>query len=206
MVCDNDNILLSDVYILSEILLYQSCGGGVKWMALFILCSIMELILDNKRLPGYVFMILCYSFYLFHNARAVLNFLNKINLYYVWLAVIASSLLALIICKATDFTLSLFLQRFCGYLAGLSWLALLLKLGGTTTFNRVLFFLSDLSYEIYLVHHCMCCGILSVIHITNYPLLNYLILWILSIVFAFPLNRLAKNVNLFLTQKCHVDK
>ena len=26
------------------------------------------------------------------------------------------------------------------------------------------------------------------------------------IFFAFPLNRLSKNVNLFLTQKCHVDK
>lgn len=180
--------------------------GGVKWSVLLFLGCLMELVVDYKRLPGYVFMILCYSFCFLCNARAFLHGINKINVCWVCLAVTGSSLLAFISSLPADYALSLFLQRCCGYLAGLSWLTLLLKLGGTVPFKRALFFLSDVSYEIYLVHHCLCCGVLSVIHITDYFLINYLILWLLTIAFAFPLNRLAKNVNIYITQECHVDK
>ena len=161
--------------------------------------------MDCKQLPGYVFMVLCYSFCFFCNARAFLQCINNVNIYYVCLDVTGCSLLAFISCQLTDHTLSLFLQRSCGYLAGLSWLALLLKLGNAVPSRRVLLFLSNASYEIYLVHHCLCCGILSVIHLTDYALLNYLILWLLTIVFAIPLNRLAKKAYVYFTQKCHVD-
>ena len=62
-------------------------------------------------------------------------------------------------------------------------------------------FLSLTGYEIYLVHHGLCSGALSVIHLTDYVLVNYIILWVISIVFGWILKQIGDKFNSLVMNK-----
>lgn len=73
------------------------------------------------------------------------------------------------------------ITHWAGYIAGTFLFTFLFKLGKKVKNGKMVLFLSLTGYEIYLVHHCLCVGPLSVINVTDYVVLNYIVLWIVTI-------------------------
>ena len=80
-------------------------------------------------------------------------------------------------------------------LSGLIWMAIALKFGDFAKPIGITKFLSATSFEIYLTHHALCSGPLSVLYLTPYVVVNYLILWGLTIIFAYPLRIIGSWLN-----------
>ena len=160
-----------------------------------LICVSLEFAVDSKGWPGYLFMVLGYSFCLFKYASKYIQFVKVANVVVIWISLLLSTLFALAACFWAKFEYSLFVQQVAGYVAGFAWLTTLLKYGGKIKRNRMMEHVSKFSYEIYLVHHCFCCGVLSVLQITVYPMLNYAILWSLTLVLAIPLHIVANRIN-----------
>ena len=72
---------------------------GVKWAILLAFGCILEIAIDYIHLPGYVFMILCYSFCLFCNAGRFLRSIKTMNSYLILIAVVISSFLPFLVAK-----------------------------------------------------------------------------------------------------------
>ncbi len=162
---------------------------------ILIICALFEFAIDSYGLPGYLFMVLGYSFCFFTYAAKYLNFVKKANDVGIWIWLLLSSAISIAFCFCTESEHLLFVRHMAGYFAGFAWLTILLKYGGKVKSSMIIEFLSKAGYEIYLLHHCLCCGALSVIHSTSYPILNYMILWTITLIIAIPLHKLANRIN-----------
>ena len=122
-------------------------------------------------------------------------FVEQMKVSWLWVIFIVCNSVALSTCYHGDYPFAIPIQRFACYLSGLSWLMVLLRYGKYVKPYRWLMFLSGTSYEIYLVHHAMCCGALSVIHTTDYPIVNYIILWVCLCFMGWLLKLVGNRIN-----------
>lgn len=166
-------------------------GGGI----LLVISMILECYVDYIGLPGYLFMVLFYSLWFFGNAGRFINWVKTIPTLWLWLGFMVCNTAALALCYHCGFTLGISAQRFACYLSGLSWLVVFLRYGTHAKPYGWLMFLSGTSYEIYLVHHVLCQGELSIIHTTDYAIVNYMTLWGVSICLGWGLKQIGDRLN-----------
>lgn len=141
---------------------------------------LLQVTVDYIGQPGYLFMVLFYSLWFFGNAGRFMVFVERMKASWLWVIFIVCNSVALATCYQGDYLFAISIQRFACYLSGLTCLMVLLRYGKHVKPYGWMMFLSGTSYEIYLVLHAMCCGELSVIHTTDYPIVNYIILWVFS--------------------------
>lgn len=79
-------------------------------------------------------------------------------------------------------------------LCGLLWIFFLLMLFHSVKRNRVVSFLSTISFELYLVHHILCCGRFSIIETFGNPIANFTMLAFVSIILAYLLHVISEKV------------
>ena len=168
--------------------------GGV-WIILLLTSMLLHVAVDYIGQPGYLFMVLFYSLWFFGNASRFIAFVERMKVSWLWVIFIVCNSVALSTCYHGDYPFAIPIQRFACYLSGLSWLMVLLRYGKYVKPYGWLMFLSSTSYEIYLVHHAMCCGALSVIHVTDYPIVNYIILWVCSCSIGWLLKLVGNRIN-----------
>lgn len=169
--------------------------GGYLWIILLLISILLHVTVDYIGQPGYLFMVLFYSLWFFGNASRFMAFVERMKVSWLWVIFIACNSVALATCYHGDYPFAISIQRFACYLSGLSWLMVLLRYGKYVKPYGWLMFLSGTSYEIYLVHHAMCCGALSVIHATDYPIVNYIILWVCSCSMGWLLKLVGNRIN-----------
>ena len=169
--------------------------GGYLWIILLLISILLHVAVDYIGQPGYLFMVLFYSLWFFGNASRFMAFVERMKVSWLWMLFIACNSVALATCYHGDYPFAISIQRFACYLSGLSWLMVLLRYGKYVKPYGWLMFLSGTSYEIYLVHHAMCCGALSVIHATDYRIVNYIILWVCSCSMGWLLKLVGNRIN-----------
>lgn len=160
-----------------------------------VLCLPLHIIVANMGLPGYFFLILLYCNLTFLYAGNVIKWLNVVP---TWIFVIAAILLnsvsyLLIYYRiAEDGTVANYVTTF----GGMAIFAFLYKLFKAYSPNKLLYWMSGISYELYLVHHPFCLGKLSFFKL--FPTLNDYIVSILiiivSVVCAYILKQLSSKI------------
>lgn len=150
------------------------------WVILLILCIIFQTLLDYINLPGTIFIILLLSLYLFLNSSRIMERIDACKWIYLVPLTIVTNALAVWAYSVSEY-LGVTITHWAGYIAGTFLFTFLFKLGKKVKNGKMVLFLSLTGYEIYLVHHCLCVGPLSVINVTDYVALNYIVLWIVTI-------------------------
>lgn len=202
---DNGHLWFVTAIIFCYLMYVAYCRCRIKiswygWLILLLIAIVLQLILDRIHLPGYVFIILLYSLWIFTHSTKLLMWISNIKWWSLILLTIGLNSIAVVAYMYSDM-FGVTMVHWTGYLAGFSLFMTLMKVGKYITPNKMIMFLSLTGYEIYLVHHCMCCGTFSVIHTTEYVILNYSILWICSAVFGWILKQIGDKVSAFVTNK-----
>lgn len=170
-------------------------GGKNLWLLLFAVCMLLEVLTDIAGLPGYLFMVVFYSLCIFSKADEIMKLATFVDIKWLFIAWIMTNVVAVYTCCNWHSGLLLSLQRLACYIAGFGWLLLLLYYGKNVRSNFGITFLSAISYEIYLVHHVLCLGEFSVLRLTESSFVNYIILWVFSIIFGYFLKHVGDRLN-----------
>lgn len=179
--------------VYSKWLTTKQIGGGI-WAIVLVVSVLLQTILDYRHLPGTLFIILFYSLWIFKNSSYLLECIESCKWYILIPFAIVVNGTAVYACFYSD-SLGTTLVHWTGYLAGATLFFVLMKFGRNVKCGKSVMFLSLTGYEIYLVHHGLCCGTLSVIHVTDYAVVNYVILWLASIFFGWILKQVGDTIN-----------
>lgn len=180
--------------------------GKVKLMlvGLFMVGAIlMQLIMDKYNLPGYMFLLLfVYTlFFLYAPLKEEMYIRLDLHSSQSFSLRLIISLLFLMINSFTLYQMSMteydahnttlwYLLSACGLL----WIVFLLMLFHSFKQNKLVSFLSQISFELYLVHHILCCGSFSIIETFSYPIANFFLLFLVSIILAYLLHFISGKV------------
>ena len=167
--------------------------GGIWYLLLFI-CIVLQVLLDSLHLPGYMFIILWYSLWIFYNSSKVSRWIQTFKWYFLIPVTIVLNGIAIAICMHSHTFGSSMTALGC-YLAGYTLFLALMKAGKHVRTNKLVMFLSSTGYEIYLVHHCLTCGTFSIIRLTHHEWLNYVLLCLISFVLGWVLHKIGDRIN-----------
>jgi peptidoglycan/LPS O-acetylase OafA/YrhL len=154
----------------------------------------MHLILDKYNLPGYMFLLLFIYIMLFLYAPIKDKMYSKLDEHSSQSIYLFSIILVLFI-LVNSFTL--YWMSMTEYdardskfwymltLCGLSWIVFFHMLFHSIKPNFIVSFLSKISFELYLVHHILCCGPFSVIETFENPIANFALLAFVSFILAY---------------------
>jgi len=173
-------------------------------LCLFMVGAIaMQLILDKYNLPGYMFLLLFVYTLLFLCAPVKEKMYNLLDEHssHSYLLRFIIPIVFLIINSVALYQMSMteydarnsnlwFLLSLCALL----WIVFLLMLFHSFRQNTIVSFLSKISFELYLVHHILCCGPFSIIETFEYPIANFTLLAMVSIILAYLLHIISDKV------------
>ena len=173
-------------------------GGGI--LLLFTITAIQD-VLYNYNIPAYfVYYIFLYCV-VFINANTIIQFIKNIEL----------KLLIIITLSLNIFVLWLYYNGIFEYksisypisiICATNIFIFLFKVLLNIKENRYISFISNISFEIYLVHHVLCFGNYSIYYIFNLsPFVGFLIILFTSIGLAYLLHRISLAINHVLIKK-----
>lgn len=155
--------------------------------------------LDKVGLPGYMPLYLMAFVVLFLEADTVMRIVTyrNWNVTCLCVAVLASSLYSAKCASVSDEVLKL-----SGMATSLSLFELVMVGLYKVKENKVVSFVAGISYEMYLVHHLFAYGRFSVMEVTPYWCLGFLLLLTASIILAWLLNKIGRYVLYVLNSYC----
>ena len=176
----------------------------VLLLGLFMIgATAMQLILDKYNLPGYLFLLLFVYTLVFLYAPLMEIMYTQIDVhssfsyslrFFISLLFLMINSIALYQMSRTEYdarnTNLWFLLTACGLL----WIVFLLMLFHSFNHNNVVSFLSKISFELYLVHHILCCGTFSIIDTFSSPIANYSLLLFVSVFLAYFLHYISGKI------------
>ena len=173
-------------------------GGGI--LLLFTITAIQD-VLYNYNIPAYfVYYIFLYCV-VFINANTIIQFIKNIEL----------KLLIIITLSLNIFVLWLYYNGIFEYksisypisiICATNIFIFLFKVLFEMKENKYISFISNISFEIYLVHHVLCFGKYSIYDTFNLsPIVGFLIILITSIGFAYLLHKISIAINQMFIKK-----
>lgn len=165
------------------------------WLRWGWLTILLEFIIDAKGLPGQLLVILFLCSWLFCNAQVFMDKVKDSKWKWLILFGIPLNILTLCLCCHTHFFCEITIKRLLSYMCGMFWLVVLLKIGSQVNKNRIIVFLSSISFEIYLIHHPLCGGPISLAHIVSGRWLQVLLICFLSIVIGWFLHLIGRRIS-----------
>ena len=180
--------------------------GTIKVMllGLFMIGAIlMQLVLDKYNLPGYMLLLLFVYTMVFLYAhlkdamyiRMGLKFSQSYSFcFIIFLLFLVVNAFALYQMSLTEYDARNTILWYILTVCGLLWIVFLLMLFHSFKQNNVVSFLSKISFELYLVHHILCCGTFSIIDTFECSIANFSLLLFVSIILAYLLHFISGKV------------
>lgn len=156
-------------------------------IVLMIVGSILtQIVLGLIGQPNYIFIYLFLYIGVWANAKIILELAKGIQLIPIGMI----TLLAFVVVIALSFygMLDKYTSVWSGVLCAILFFLLANRVFQNAEPNRVINFISMISFEIYLVHHVLCFGKYSLFNYIDNPLLGILAIGLLSICLAYPLH------------------
>lgn len=172
--------------------------GGVIFLAL-ILAGTSQIIFGKLNLPNYVFIYLIAYILVFINANRILSFFNKTPKLY--LTVVAFTVIPTTIYLFKENTLNNYTDVWVGIVNTIVIFSFLYRLLENVKYNRIIAYISSITFEIYLVHHVFCFGKYSIYKLINNPILGTLAIFAISITFAAILNYISNTIKKLIDKK-----
>ena len=161
--------------------------GGV------ILAALFQIILGRVGLPNYIFIYLILYLLVFLNARKILEWINRIHIR-TMMTVCCIVVPIVILLFYLDLT-NKYTSVWGGLISAMLLLGLLNKLFNNAKENKIISFISLISFEIYLVHHVFCFGEFSLFKFIGNPILGIIVIFALSLVLAYLLHLVSKKIS-----------
>ena len=166
------------------------------WVLLGIIAIFCLFLVENKGLPGHAFITIYLAVFSFANASKIIEWTKKVSLTASIIQFTLLGSIAIYLFLSYDInTWNRAIAVLIGNICGLSLLLLLLRIPYVNE-NKLITFISGVSFELYLIHHGLCQGDLSVLHLVNNLFISLLLLLAISFASAFILNKfssLTKN-------------
>lgn len=192
--------MISFAYILFAVLSRRKIIRSIRnelflfWVPFSIFAVAIEYILDKRGLPGYILLYFVLLAVIYRFGHEILKIVSKISSTKLFLTIIIVNLITI----ASLFNNSYELHRTYSYVL-LSINGLLLFLGLMRVFegsrtNKIVYTFSSFGFEVYLVHHPLTTGCLSVYHLTNSPLMAFVLIVLFTGVISIPLHFLSMKL------------
>lgn len=161
---------------------------------IFLLVTLLLMIcLELYDLPGNFIAILGFFFFFVVNISWINQSIKNKTIFYV--IAIAFNVIFLYLSIDGLFENSRIIHYLLSDICGCLLLLLLLNILPNMS-NRIFQYISNISFEIYLVHHTLCSGpFFRISSFTNNHFINYFLLFIISILLAWWLNLISKILN-----------
>lgn len=181
------------IYISSKIKLLTN---NKILFVLLIISILLQIIIDRFNLPGYCMIYMFLYVFTFLNSNKILCIIKNIkitNLYIVNTIIYPIILLMYYYGIHKNMTISVWL----GIISAILFFISIFRITLTNFINdKWLNFLSNISFEFYLVHHALCLSSFSLFSQVNNPIFSFISAFILSILFAIILHSMIKNKRL----------
>ena len=164
-----------------------------------ILAALFQIILGRVGLPNYIFIYLILYLLVFLNARKILEWINRIHIR-TMMTVCCIVVPIVILLFYLDLT-NKYTSVWGGLISAMLLLGLLNKLFNNAKENKIISFISLISFEIYLVHHVFCFGEFSLFKFIGNPILGIIVIFALSLVLAYLLHLVSKKISASLAKQ-----
>ena len=135
----------------------EKINNTFVWPIIALFSVILQNVVDMKHLPGYLFIILSSCGYIFINTYKVLRFIERTNGYFFIPFFVLLNLFMIYWIFDGNFETHRTISYQFSIFGGLSWVIFLLKYMPEKKV-RFISFISSISFEIYIIHHCLCGG------------------------------------------------
>ena len=180
----------------AEMILLINFRPAWKWFPWVFLVIMEGLMIGSEMngLPGHTFSFLGLYGFVFLLGKECIRESKKLSLWNI-LAIVAINILHLWLCYHGLFEKSRPLTFLLSDVCGLSLLMLMLRYLPDNS-NRIIGFISGISFEIYIVRHTLCAG--PFLRVTHWPygyVLDFLIMTGIAVVLAVGLNMISKRLS-----------
>lgn len=168
-------------------------GDFWKYGLLIAVSILLQVVVSSKGLPGYMFTYLVLFMIMFDKASTIVDWCSKQN--FVVTLVCAAVLAGTLVCCYCEWhDGNDVVAKLLGVLAASACLCVAMALFRKVNENKVVSFISNISLEIFLMHHVFAFGRFSVMHLTESWILGYLILLFIGIAGGYCLNLISKII------------
>ena len=165
-------------------------GGGNFWKygLLIVVAVLLQTVVSSKGLPGYMFTYLALFVIMFDKAPEIVEWCGKRQTIGVLLGVAVIS--CTLICYYCDWHEGNdVIAKLLGIAAAMACLCIAMVIFRNVKESKVVSFVANISFEIYLVHHVFAFGRFSVMNLTDSWLLGFLLLMTISVAGGYALNK-----------------
>lgn len=192
--------MISFAYILFAVLSRWKIIRSVRkelfllWIPFAIFAVAIESILDKRGLPGYILLYFVLLAVIFRFGEIFQKFVSKVSSVKLYMTIIIVSVLTIVSLFYNSYelhrTYSYVLPSIIGLLC---FLGLMRAFEGSKS-NKIVYTFSSFGFEVNLVYHPITTGCLSVYHLTNSPLMAFVLIVLFTGLIAIPLHFLSMNL------------
>ena len=161
--------------------------GGV------IFAVVSQFILGLINLPNYICIYLILYFLAFLYAKKILEWITNIKTRQI--VIVCCLILPMILLLYYWELTNKFTSVWIGIISAILIFCILNKLFDNAKENRIISFISTISFELYLVHHVFCFGKYSLFKIIGNPILGIMAIFLLSVILAYPLHFISNKIS-----------
>ena len=167
------------------------CRNSKGVVSLLTIAIISQIIIESINCPNYLLIYIIAYILVFTNSNRILCYLNKISK--------ATSIIPIVIIIPIIFLYynnktNTYTSIWLGITSAIIIFQLLYKIFNGQQTNKIVTYISSISFEIYLVHHIFCFGKYSIYKIINNPVLGTITIFIISFLLAYILNLIKKQI------------
>ena len=144
-------------------------------------------------MPNYICIYLILYFLAFLYAKKILEWITNIKTRQI--VIVCCLILPMIILLYYWELTNKFTSVWIGIFSAILIFCILNKLFDNAKENRIISFISTISFELYLVHHVFCFGKYSLFKIIGNPILGIMAIFLLSVILAYPLHFISNKIS-----------
>lgn len=180
-----------------------TCRGGGRFILILcvtVLIFPLHHLMLSYGLPGQLLLYLWFFILCFYHAVDVVTWMKKVN----WVNVILASFIigcSILIFRAGLYASNRLLAEWLGVLGAIAVAMIVLRTCRENYTNKIVSFISGISFEIYLVHHNFAFGKYSIVNCVGNPIVGLVALFMFSFFAAFVLKKLSEVVTVILKRR-----
>lgn len=181
------------VFFVSRFQIVNKCKmGGV------ILAVLSQCVLGRFGLPNYMFLYLFLYVMVFLNAKQILEYVGKLRISTI--AIVGGLLIAGVLYLFYANMMNKYTSVWGGMISAISFFMMSYLIFKNANENKVIGFISSISFEIYLVHHVFCFGQFSLFKVVENPILGMSAILLLSVALAYPLHLIGNGISIIVNR------
>lgn len=165
----------------------------IKWGGVILLITLLMFLTSALHLPGRLILIIISFIFFYLNAESILKHVKKLSQHNVLIGFIIINIITITGFIYYNLDSYKVLRDWLTFLSAITWILLFYKNDSIFKKNRTIDFISNISFEIYLIHHPLILGKFSLMQFFNIPIAITVIL-IITIILSYFLSKIGNFI------------